>query len=144
MTNKQIIHDVDVSGCEFYNPNIKMDCLLYPLQSDACKNNSNCCYKQRKRLEKLLPDINGKFYKAVDDLKAKEQECEELKSVRDSWMSKFEQETKIRELYQDGLDQLKAENETYKKMLDNSEVRVALTDVRIGEREIWRNLGMKA
>ena len=41
------------------------------------------------------------------------------------------------------LDQLKAENETYKKMLDNSEVRVALTDIRTGDRELWRNLGMK-
>lgn len=40
-------------------------------------------------------------------LKRKEQEYEELKSVRDSWISKCEQETKIKELYQDGLDQLK-------------------------------------
>lgn len=42
------------------------------------------------------------------------------------------------------LDQLKAENETYKKMLDNAEVRVALIDVKTGDRELWRNLGMKA
>lgn len=52
MTDKQIIiNGVDVSGCECYNPNIKMDCLLHPLQSDACKNNPNCHYKLYKRKE---------------------------------------------------------------------------------------------
>ena len=35
-------------------------------------------------------------------------------------------------------NQLKTENETYKKMLDNPEVRVALTDVRTGERDLWQ------
>ena len=45
---------------------------------------------------------------------------------------------------QDQLDQLKAENETYKKMLDDTEVKVALIDVKTGDRELWRNLGMKA
>jgi DNA repair exonuclease SbcCD ATPase subunit len=49
----------------------------------------------------------------VDDIenlekayKAKEQECEILKSQRDSWMSKYEQETKIKEFHQNELDQL--------------------------------------
>ena len=60
MTDKHIIDGVDVSGCECYNPNIKMDCILHPLQPDACKNNPNCYYKQLKR---------------------KEQECEELKKI---------------------------------------------------------------
>ena len=49
-------------------------------------------------------------------LKRKEQECEELKE----------------------------ELATYKKMLDNPEFRIALTDVRTGEREVWRKLGRKA
>ena len=67
MTDKQIIIDgVDISGCECYTPNIKMDCLMYPLQSDACKNSPNCYYKQ---------------------LKAKEQECEELKETIDDFIS---------------------------------------------------------
>lgn len=39
---------------------------------------------------------------------------------------------------------LKEELAAYKKLLDNSEFRVALTDVRTGEREIWRELGSKA
>lgn len=60
MTDKEqiIINDVNVSGCKYYNKNIKTDCLLYPLQPDACKDNSNCYYKQLAR---------------------KTQECEELK-----------------------------------------------------------------
>ena len=37
-----------------------------------------------------------------------------------------------------------AERDDWRNMLDNSEVRVALTDVRTGEREVWRKLGNKA
>ena len=52
MTDKQMIIDgVNVNGCKYYNPNIKMDCILYPLQPDACKNNPNCYYKQLARKE---------------------------------------------------------------------------------------------
>ena len=60
MTDKEqiIINGVNVSGCKCYNKNIKTDCLLYPLQPDACKNNPNCYFKQLAR---------------------KTQECEELK-----------------------------------------------------------------
>lgn len=51
MTDKQemIIDSVDVSECKNYNGSIVMDCLLYPLQTDACKNNPNCYYKQLQR-----------------------------------------------------------------------------------------------
>ena len=84
MTNKQIIiNGVDCSQCECYNPKIKMDCLLYPLQSDACKNTPNCYYKQLKR---------------------KEQECEELKEKVKKYGEINEQETK-------DYAELKAENE---------------------------------
>ena len=100
MTDKQIIIDgVDVSGCNFTlerDGKIKCECTHatgFGVICD-CESWKTCDYKNYKR---------------------KEQECEELKSVRDSWMSKFEQETKIRELYQDGLDQLKAENEELTK-----------------------------
>ena len=110
MINKQIIIDgVDVSGCECYNPNIKMDCLLHPLQSGACKNNPNCHYKLYKRkkqelthfkkenerlLQTIIKDQAEIVQKNIDEtnillikenmdlqqqLKAKEQECEELK-----------------------------------------------------------------
>lgn len=41
-------------------------------------------------------------------------------------------------------EELKAQIETYSRMLENSEFKVALTDVRTGEREVWRSLGNKA
>lgn len=47
MTDKQIIIDgVNVAGCECYNKDIKMDCLLWPLQPDRCSKNPNCYFKQ--------------------------------------------------------------------------------------------------
>lgn len=112
MTDKQIIIDgVDVSGCKCYNPNIKMDCLLYPLQSDVCKNNPNCHYKLYKH---------------------KEQECEALNKVAKTHLAEtFEMQKEI--------DQLKAENETYKKMLEDEEIILALNEVRTGERHLWYN-----
>ena len=80
MTDKQIIIDgVDVSGCSWYTQGATgMICADWHISND-CSKNPNCNYKQLKRLEKLLSDINGKYYKAVDDLKAKEQECEKLR-----------------------------------------------------------------
>ena len=41
------------------------------------------------------------------------------------------------------LDKLKAENETYKKMLDDPEVRFALIEVKTGERNLWFNKAKK-
>ena len=81
MKDKQIIIDgVDVSGCEHCLKMTKYRCTIQrDVYKCLCEENPNCDHKQLKRLEKLLPDINGKFYKAVDDLKVKEQECEELK-----------------------------------------------------------------
>ena len=41
-------------------------------------------------------------------------------------------------------EELKKELETYSKMFDTPEFKIALTDVRTGERQVWRNLGNKA
>lgn len=41
-------------------------------------------------------------------------------------------------------EEIKAQIETYSKMLETPEFKVALTDIRTGEREMWRNLGNKA
>lgn len=40
-------------------------------------------------------------------------------------------------------EELKEELAIYKKMLDDPEFKIALTDVRTGEREVWRKLGSK-
>lgn len=47
----------------------------------------------------------------------------------------------------EALEQLQAEREkvkTFENVLNDPEVRIALTDVRTGEREVWRKLGCKA
>ena len=41
-------------------------------------------------------------------------------------------------------EELKEELATYKKILNNPEFRIALTDFKTGEREVWRKLGRKA
>ena len=101
MTDKQIIIDgIDVSGCDFLAK--EDDYSSYSGVTYAYKGQCGCSD------EEMCKDHPNCFYKkALKQLKRKEQECEELKSVRDSWISKCEQETKIRELFQDRLDQLK-------------------------------------
>ena len=115
MTDKQIIIDgCDVSGCKHAIPTTTTP--KCGIKDWIHCDGLNCYYKQLKR---------------------KEQECEELKGclfqVQNATISLTKQ-----------LDQLKAENETYKRMLDDTEVRVALIDVKTGERELWLKLGMKA
>ena len=68
-----------------------------------------------------LPNITRCDVFLEKQLARKTQECEELKSVRDSWLSKCEQETKIKELYQDELDQLKAKKEQAEQKLEKIE-----------------------
>ena len=70
------------------------------------------------------------YYK---QLKRKEQECEELKENLPNAITRLMGE----------LDQLKAENETYKKMLEDEEVILALDEVRTGERHLWYNKANK-
>ena len=93
MTDKQIIIDgVDVSGCEHFRETLPSGCLgKYRCNCDSintmslnCEEN-NCVYKQ---------------------LKAKEQECEGLRYE----VGSLEND---RDILQEQLDQLKAENEKY-------------------------------
>ena len=111
MTDKQIIIDgVDVSGCEHLYKEI--DCLAHIDFSECCEGynpsygycpNTDCYYKQ---------------------LKAKEQECEELKEDEKSLLNvidhlqkqKNEWEEKYNDLGQD-FDQLKAKNIKISKTL---------------------------
>ena len=48
----------------------------------------------------------------------------------------------VKELLQQ-LDSLKAQNDTYKKMLEDEDVRFALNEVRTGERHLWFNKAEK-
>lgn len=75
MTDKQIIIDgIDVNGCEcliekmdvpnnleggYYNQNNPCECGVQGVESYSffCKNNPNCYYKQLKRKEQALDEI---------------------------------------------------------------------------------------
>lgn len=97
LENKPIIIDeVDVSKCQEV-ANYENVLIVCHVTGKKCELNNNCLFKQLTR---------------------KTQECEELKSVLDSWMSKCERETRIKELYQDGLDQLKAAKEQAEQKLE--------------------------
>lgn len=74
---------------------------------------------QKKTIHRLQDECTEKTDAIIalgEQLKAKEQECEELRSIRDSWISKSEQETKIKEFYQYELDRLKAKNDELEKL----------------------------
>lgn len=60
-----IIDGVDVGGCKYYNKNIKMDCLLYPLQPDACCKNPNCYFKQIERKTQECENLKEKLDKDI-------------------------------------------------------------------------------
>ena len=81
MKTKQIIDEVDVSWCEWIRE-IELDseyictCNSLNKTSSYCKDNPNCYYKQLKRVENQIVDLN----KMVD---TKEQECDQLKVEND-------------------------------------------------------------
>lgn len=126
---------------------------------EMCKDYPDCFYKKAlkqlaiktQECEELKSQLTSLSYAdticALEiDLEHKTQECEELKKANDrknELLAKLGCPTtatakmKVHCL-QEQLDKLKAENETYKKMLDNPEVRVALTDIRTGERDLWQ------
>ena len=89
MENKQIVNDVDVSGCKHYkNRNCIADyCLTDMSFSKAkCELNPNCYYKQlqrEKQNSQEARDIAIKEFNRAEELKTllkrKEQECEELR-----------------------------------------------------------------
>lgn len=144
MTDKQIIIDgCDVSGCIYYKATGKYNTCGYD-----CELTHNCYYKQLKRKEQELNDYK-KYWQhqaelGVDttnrltkELTAKEQECEELKTLKDETYFKLKEEyiqqldqlkaeksdTEFRfELFkisnQITIDQLKAENKELKKQVD--------------------------
>ncbi len=66
-------------------------------------------------------------------IKIKDQKAEEVEDYNKALADKSKE-----------CEDLKAQIETYSKMLETPEFKVALTDIRTGEREMWRNLGNKA
>ena len=130
MTDKEqiIIDGVDVSGCEYYAQGI---CNIPDVIEtyDSCMDKGACYFKQLKRKEHELKTIREAFEIEY----AKDEETGHIFG-RSNKLLRKEQE----------YEELKARIETYSRMLENPEFKVALTDVRTGEREVWRSLGNKA
>lgn len=81
------------------------------------KNLEEKLLRKEKECERLKHDNDyevGALEKTIDNLKA---ECDDWRNRSDEWMSKCEQETKLREFVDEQLDQLKAENGQLKKEL---------------------------
>ena len=76
---------------------------------DELKNDVAC-------KENIINHLAEHNIKLQAQLKAKELECEGWKNRSDEWMSKYEQETKLREFINEQLDQLKAEYEQEKTL----------------------------
>ena len=114
MENKQIIiNNVDVSRCDFLAK--EDDYCSYSGEYRAYKGQCGCSD------EEMCKDHPNCFYKkSLNQLKCKEQECEELKEDIERWKSNFNGKVSaIEELLQQ-LDQLKAENEQWQKELDKT------------------------
>lgn len=67
-----------------------------------------------------------------------------LQAQNEGYRKQNEQLQQACKKYEQECEELKTQIETYSKILESSEFNVALTDVRTGEREIWRKLGNKA
>lgn len=138
MADKQIIvGGVDVSECPYY---IDSDgsCSSHDCECIKCIHNE-CFYKDYKRKEQeceqwqkeldkthlLMLQKQDELIKEIfknDQLKS---ENKDLKSVRDMWMSKCEQETKTSEFFQDRFDDLKR---TISKIKEIAEILAPMTD----------------
>lgn len=108
---------IDVSKCE-WSRQIDLDI------------NIICTLNSAKKCSGYCKDNPNCVFK---QLKHKEQECDRLKHDNDYQVGALEKT----------IDQLKAENETYKKMFEDEDVRLALNEVRTGERHLWFNKAKK-
>ena len=143
MTDKQIIIDgVDVSWCKHYKHNDKNSGWSSCTSKDEehihavnplCCENKDCLYKQLKRIEQECEELKKQ-------LERKEENYQKLLNKSNKYIHNLVDENvqDISNLARQ-LEQLKAENETYKKMLEDEDVRLALNEIRTGERKLWFN-----
>ena len=99
------------------------------------------CEKLKEKVKKY-GEINEQETKDYAELKAENEELKkiinEAKNSNLDFKSFLVGEA-VQNEYEQQLDQLKAENETYKKMLEDEDVRLALNEIRTGERKLWFN-----
>lgn len=100
--------------------------IIFKCDVDCIKKNTEECFE--------LECIYGQE-SILRQLKSKEQECEKLKDIANRTLDKLNKYLD----QQVQLDQLKAENDEWKKIFEDEDVQLALTEIRSGERHLWYN-----
>lgn len=165
---KEIINnEVDVSKCIFYKEGLC--CLSYAFVENGydcveCCECNDCDYKQLQRKTKEYEELK-KREKYLYNFLTNKYNYGSFRPMWGAYLLQYlfnedlgdffneeeyamsdtikEKEKEITNLRQE-CEELKTQIETYSKILESPEFNVALTDVRTGEREIWRKLGNKA
>ena len=130
-----IIDGVDVYNCGFIHPEIsKTQCHIALAFSDQyeectnCEQIEDCYFKQLARKTQECVELA----KERDYLKQIVNSCPEVACENGGFCAIDIENKKLKQEYEELKDKLKI----YEKMFDNSEFRIALTDIRTGERDI--------
>ena len=90
MENKQIIIDgVDVSGCEFYKNTLWKNCYSRDYKESVCQSNHNCHYKNFKRQERRCDMWENIAVENGAVALKYQQQIDQLKAERDSYIDKY-------------------------------------------------------
>ena len=81
-------------------------------------------------------ELEARVKELEEQLKRKEQECEQIKEKYEALKLENQEGYEIVAELKHECKELKDKLKIYEKMFDNSEFRVALTDIRTGERDI--------
>ena len=96
----------------------------------------NCCKQAGEELAKNSFEWDGKEKNLVVQAMELNERYDQLKAELEAYKMEAEEGKEINA-------ELKAENDTYKKMLEDEDVQLALTEIRSGERHIWYNKAEK-
>ena len=135
-TNEQLHNVCSIGLWQRDYQNLDKNCVM----SCSCKDNPNCNFKQLARRTAECEELKERIKCNCFDSKSNNNRCISYNRIAEDYARDLKRlEKKTAEC-----EELKSQLEAYSKMLDSTEFRVALTDVKTGEREVWRKLGNKA
>lgn len=128
-----MIHIVDENICEYYSDTKEDEEGAYPIVGWC---NDNYCKCDDIPFDECL--VKAIQYCKLKDkqLARKTQECEQIKEKYEALKLENQEGYEIVAELKHECEELKDKLKIYEKMFDNSEFRVALTDMRTGERDI--------
>lgn len=133
MTEKKsiIIDNIDVSKCGYFNNTDECYCeeCCSEFGCAICNDRPNCYFKQLEQ--------------KINECEKLQQECEKLEYHKNVILEHSRYYKNNCKRYKKEIGKLTEANETYKKMLDNPKVRVALIDIRTGERALWQKYKLR-